>query len=463
MIERTRRLVSGILWPRLCVRSLSFSLRTLLLVVTLLAFIFALSKPHSSWQLVYTKSGVASDLEFSSNGRLLAAADAAGPLRRVWESRDGKELHCFCQPQPVPSSRNRDISLNTVDFSANDKLLFASSFQSKSAWDLQSGNQITLFGNPTDVELATAGRLVIECEGTGSQFRIGTGKGMRVRDMVDDEELAQLETPHKQCRYQALNQDERAAVIVYLDHCEWIPLRSTQSRASFALPKSPIRSRSASLGMESDGLDVSDLSYQIAVAPDATRFAIAEAGEVMVFFVDQPQKDGLHLSKVRSSVRSIAWSHNSQLLAIASEQDFTGASTIEIYCGMTGKLRALCRPAVSATIAFDNSNNRLIGITRSGWRVWNASTGHQIAEHPQSKYRDVAGVGDVSRTEPLIAVQCDSGLEVWRRMYPEAWEVTLQCSLIAITAICAICVTASTIVDQAKSHGLQKDTAPDVL
>jgi hypothetical protein len=67
----------------------TLSLRSLLLLVTLLAFGFGLRRQHAPWQLAFEKPGVYDEVRYSPDGRLLAAANVHAQVVEVWDARNG--------------------------------------------------------------------------------------------------------------------------------------------------------------------------------------------------------------------------------------------------------------------------------------------------------------------------------------------------------------------------------------
>ena len=412
----------------------AFSLRSLLLAITLTACVLGYRVMPEPWQMRFTKEfdqidHYVSDVAISMDGKLLATGEDDGPRIIVWDARTGRELRRFESPiNPVLSLVNKVSNYDhELCFADDGRRLLCANGIGLVVYNLQTGTQSP--ATPTEggwYTFSPQGRRVAVRGYQSTLIEVlkpGDEETSVVRLQMEDVPQAVTFAP-----------DSSALLAEFPDHCEWLPLAGNDPPSRLRFPES---------GPNDDG-------RYVAISANNRHVAIGDNSSLSIFRVGQELSTASFPIESRWDARSLAWSPDSKRLAVSS----TDTPRVAMIHASSGLLRPAQEVEHYVDLRFDENNSQLVGTSYRKRFVFDSSTGKLVGNYeiPERRAQSARVFSEDERT----MVDWWGGFTVWQRLYPEHWQPWLRGLYIALTSVTALALAISLVFDQRRRRLAQQ-------
>jgi len=411
----------------------AFSLRSLLLAITLVACTLGYRVMPEPWQLRFKQDidHYVSDVAISMDGELIATGEDDGPRIIVWDARTGRELRRFESPiNPVLSLVNKVSSYHhELCFANEGRWLLCANGIGLVVYNLQTGKQSP--ATPTE-----GGWYTFSPQGRRVAVRGYQSKLIEVLKPSEDKTSIvrlQMEDVPKAVTFAP---DSSALLVEFPDHYEWLPLDRSEPASRLRFPES---------GPNED-------DRYVAISTNNRHVAIGDDSSLAVFRVGQENAMVTFAIESTWTARSLAWSPDSKLLAVSNPQ----SPRVTIIDAETGRARPAQEVEYYVALRFDEYSKRLVGRSYSEDVVWDVASGDLMARYPLPDEQTETFFSEDGNTLVFVS----AAVEVWQRVYPKHWQPWLRGLYIALTSLAALALLASLYFDQRRRRRLAQQSPP---
>jgi len=416
----------------------AFSLRSLLLAITLTACVLGYRIMPEPWQLRFFNDLYWSDVVISPDGELIATGEYDSPRISVWQTSTGKELFRFESPiNRVVSNTRYDHGLCFAD---NGRRLLCGNGIGLVNYDLATGRQSPV--TPTagwQYLFSPEGRRVA-AYGSSSTIDVFEPDHQRmvVRSYQFEDEPIQL----------YFSPDSSVLLVRTRDHYESVPLESGEQRSKFKLPPE----------YQDEPHDYA--FHCVAIAPSNRRITISNGLTILVYRRDQEQPVSSVVMPEEIHISSLAWSPDSNTLAVGGSKKGIGPC-VTVFHGESGEVLWTRAAEAVIDVHFDTLGEEVVATDSRDRVAWDVETGNLVSRFKPPE-NEAQFTRIFSRENNTIVAQWD-GIRIWQRNYPEHWQPWLRRLYIALTSLAALAMVASLTFDQRRrQRALQPPAAATV-